>query len=177
MHDSSEGAINDPTGANIDTSGILGINGRLRNRLAINDAAIASKSGTTTYDQAAKDQAAKAQSDLVALANGVNNFLAAAYGFTNHSGELRYVVDNVAKVQNYYLDALLKIKNGTGVGADHVTANGVLPLELNMTLDGIGGIPLFEAFTIPSSRLPIQYLDSQGKQLVGFTVYLSLIHI
>jgi len=171
MHDSSEGAINDPTGANIDTSGILGINGRLRNRLAINDAAIASKSGTTTYDQAAKDQAAKAQSDLVALANGVNNFLAAAYGFTNHSGELRYVVDNVAKVQNYYLDALLKIKNGTGVGADHVTANGVLPLELNMTLDGIGGIPLFEAFTIPSSRLPIQYLDSQGKQLVGFTVY------
>jgi hypothetical protein len=171
MHDSSEGAINDPTGANIDTSGILGINGRLRNRLAINDAVIASKSGTTSYDQAAKDQAAKAQSDLVALANGVNNFLAAAYGFTNHSGELRYVVDNVAKVQNYYLDALLKIKNGTGVSADHVTANGVLPLELNMTLDGIGGIPLFEAFTIPSSRLPIQYLDSQGKQLVGFTVY------
>lgn len=183
MHDSNNPA-NNPTGTNMDVSAFVTINNRLRDRLRHNTSLQTASTNTTppklTAEEIAQQkqeaadaaaQAKKTQDDLDSLGNQVNAFFNAVYQFstapTNH---VQIPVNNVDSVQNYYQDALIKVKNGNSTTADHVTANGVLPLALNMTLDGISGIPLFEAFTIPSDRLPVQYLSPQRKQLIGFTV-------
>jgi hypothetical protein len=113
-------------------------------------------------------------------ANAFNKQLTYTYGFSNtplnangHPESIQLNQDNIPGVLNYYTDALLKVKNSNDVVKGTITANGILPLSLNMTLDGISGIPLFEAFTLPGNRLPIQYCSTKGvhaKPLVGFTI-------
>jgi len=107
-------------------------------------------------------------------ANAFNKQLTTTYGFSNAPrGSIQLNQDNIPGVLNYYTDVLLKIKNSKQLAKGTITANGILPLALNMTLDGISGIPLFEAFTIPGNRLPIQYVSPTGKDakpLVGFTI-------
>jgi len=107
-------------------------------------------------------------------ANAFNKQLTYTYGFSNASrGVIQLNQDNIPGVLNYYTDALLKVKNSSDIVKGTITANGILPLSLNMTLDGISGIPLFEAFTLPGNRLPIQYCSTKGvhaKPLVGFTI-------
>jgi uncharacterized protein (TIGR02594 family) len=51
-----------------------------------------------------------------------------------------------------------------------VTATGVLPIAINITLDGIGGIPRYQSFAIPTNRLPEAYKDDAGKARVAFIV-------
>jgi len=123
------------------------------------------------------------QDQLQTLGNSINKYISYAYGFNNcgFTGPARYSPTDTPNVSNFYTDALLQTKNSSPV-ADTVTANGILPLALNMTLDGISGVPLFEAFTIPSNRLPVQYLDTRTytaasmkdpglvTPLIGFTV-------
>jgi len=184
MYDSSN-PNNNPTGTNMDVSAFVTLNNRLRDRLRHNtslktDTSAATNTTTKSAEDIAQEkqqqetaaaQAQKEQDDLVSLANQVNSFFNHVYGFTSSPVKtIQIPIDSVGSVQNYYQDALLKIKNGNSTTADHIAANGVLPLALNMTLDGIAGIPLFEAFTIPANRLPVQYLSPQRKQLIGFTV-------
>lgn len=74
-------------------------------------------------------------------------------------------------VLNYYSTALNKRKSGnniTGVN-DGICNNGLMPLICNLTLDGVGGIPLFQAFAIPSNRLPATYVKN-GIPKVVFTI-------
>jgi hypothetical protein len=113
-----------------------------------------------------------AENQLITLANLFNKHVTNFYGFdtfdkTAGSG-LNYSPKDVPGVGNYYTDALISIKNQNGT-ANYVTANGILPLALNITVSGISGIPLFQAFTLPSNRLPAQYKKGE-KQLVGFTI-------
>jgi len=69
---------------------------------------------------------------------------------------------------------MLIAKNG-GVTEDNtktssVTATGVLPISINITLDGIGGIPRYQSFAIPPDRLPEAYRDDSNKARVAFVV-------
>lgn len=104
--------------------------------------------------------------------NAFNKYLTYAAGFSNapDGSKITFDLDSKPGVINYYIKSLLNAKNSSKLERGTVTANGILPLSLNMTLDGISGIPLFEAFTLPGDRLPVQYLNNNGKPLVGFTV-------
>jgi GH24 family phage-related lysozyme (muramidase) len=70
---------------------------------------------------------------------------------------------NIAK--NYYSTVANKLKADT----PSTSIKPVLPLELNVTMDGISGISLLEGFIIPTDLLPMQYLTS-GLSKVGFAV-------
>ena len=66
----------------------------------------------------------------------------------------------------YYEDHLAK-----KVGADPVISNGqFIPANLSITLDGISGIVMGNAFGIPENRLPSSLRGSDGFTKVGFTV-------
>jgi hypothetical protein len=66
----------------------------------------------------------------------------------------------------YYQDHLAK-----RVGADPVISNGqFIPANLSITLDGISGIVIGNAFGIPENRLPSSLRGADGFTKVGFTV-------
>ena len=182
------------SGLNKDGSGFVAINNRLRDRLKVNPSPNATpkitlnstpansiptttgNTSTATTPPPTPQQAAAQQVEEqnYIQANAFNKQLATTYGFSNAPrGSIQLNQDNIPGVLNYYTDVLLKIKNSKQLAKGTITANGILPLALNMTIDGISGISLFEAFTIPGNRLPIQYVSPTGKDakpLVGFTI-------
>lgn len=118
---------------------------------------------TTTVQQTTPTQTA---TGLEQLANVFNQQIQNIY----NTG-VSYNVGDVEQMKNFYIDSILQVKgkNYSSTNIDSITATGVLPLALNITLSGIGGIPLYEAFTIPVNRLPAQYIKN-GRQRIGFTV-------
>ena len=52
----------------------------------------------------------------------------------------------------------------------------LVPLEYDITLDGISGILPYNAFLVPDNRLPKKYKDKSGKSRVCFAVF-SINHI
>lgn len=78
--------------------------------------------------------------------------------------------DAIEPSKNYYIERMSKKKSG-----DPVTiAAPFIPAELELTLDGISGIIMGNAFSIPQSRLPNSYKGSNNNEkdlpLVGFIV-------
>lgn len=68
--------------------------------------------------------------------------------------------------KNYYIERLSKVKS-----ADAVTsAAPFIPADLEITLDGIAGILMGNAFTIPEDRLPLSLRGEPGRPKVGFVV-------
>jgi hypothetical protein len=107
-----------------------------------------------------------------ALALNFNAQVRNLYGLDTTGIVIRYDRQALDSIKNYYIDAILRLKGtlnpNTGTG-DSVAATGVLPLALNMTMDGIGGIPLYQAFTLPANRLPVQY-TKDGQPRIAFTI-------
>ena len=107
---------------------------------------------------------------IESLGNTFNQQIGKLYQIT--SERTSYDTAAVSSIQQFYIASMLLLK-GAKVGEsekiDSVTATGILPLALNITMDGIGGIPLYQAFTVPVNRLPAQYV-SKGTPRVGFTV-------
>ena len=73
---------------------------------------------------------------------------------------------NVDIAKNYYSTAANKLK----ASRNSTKSRAVLPISVNLTLDGISGLSLLEGFTIPNDVLPKQYLDEQGNTRVGFAI-------
>jgi len=48
-------------------------------------------------------------------------------------------------------------------------ANGIIPISLDLTIDGLSGIKVFQTYTINSSFLPTQYSDTLDFILKGYT--------
>lgn len=68
--------------------------------------------------------------------------------------------------KNYYIERISKDKS-----TDPVTsAAPFIPANLELTIDGISGILMGNAFTIPESRLPLSLRGIPGKPKVGFIV-------
>jgi len=78
----------------------------------------------------------------------------------------RYNKANVDIAKNYYSTAANKLKASRNSTKSRV----VLPISVNLSLDGISGLSLLEGFTIPNDVLPKQYLDEQGNTRVGFAI-------
>lgn len=172
------GAVN--TGLNTDGTAFTVLNKSLSDRLLL-DVTTAANTGSTSQTQApvvTLTQTAGGtigfnvtSNGLVDLAANFNTQVNNIYGITTPNA-IRYDKVAIESVKNFYIDALLRKKGelipGTGQG-DSVAATGVLPLALNMTVDGIGGIPLYQAFTLPANRLPVQYVQN-GQPRIGFTI-------
>ena len=84
-------------------------------------------------------------------------------------------VDNNLNFYTECLNAYKSQKNKDLYGVDTVdrgsiTARGILPLSINLTMNGLSTIKMREGFVIPVERLPSQYKDNKGFTRVGFVI-------
>ena len=109
-------------------------------------------SGTNTTATGSNDQKlAQLFSDHV---NGV-------YGNVNNLD-----LSKIEMAKNYYIERMSKVKSGDPI----TTAAPFIPADLEMTIDGISGIIMGNAFTIPENRLPMSLRGEDGFTKVGFIV-------
>jgi predicted chitinase len=73
--------------------------------------------------------------------------------------------------KNYYIERISKTKSNDPI----TTAAPFIPADLEITIDGIAGILMGNAFTIPESRLPLSLRGENGLPKVGFVVA-GLVH-
>lgn len=80
--------------------------------------------------------------------------------------------DKIDFAVNYYIERMSKVK-----AKDKITQSApFIPANLNITIDGIAGIVMGNAFTIPKDRLPISLRGEDGETKVGFIV-VGLTHV
>jgi hypothetical protein len=119
-------------------------------------------SNTNTTPAASKNQSnsGKESNDQLA-ADRFNEHVKTIY--TN--GKL--VAEKIDSIKNYYIERISKVKSGDVI----TSAAPFIPAELELTLDGIGGIIMGNAFTIPKERLPLSLKNGlDGFPKVGFIV-------
>jgi len=124
-------------------------------------------SGSAGDDEATKTQLKEQekQKQIIATANNdnavkFNKYVESVY----YDGNIPTEDTNFAV--NYYADHLSVVK-GTDVAT---IAAPFIPANLNITIDGISGIVMGNAFGIPESRLPASLRGQAGFTKVGFTV-------
>ena len=82
-----------------------------------------------------------------------------------------YSPKNIQAAKNYYLEKMSKVK-----ATDYLSsASPYISLELEMTVDGISGILMGNAFTVPNDRLPVTYRGVDGTTKIAFIVT-GLVH-
>lgn len=75
-------------------------------------------------------------------------------------------MSKIETAKNYYIERISKVKSGDPI----TTATPFIPANLEMTIDGISGIIMGNAFTIPENRLPLSLRGDDGFTKVGFIV-------
>jgi len=75
-------------------------------------------------------------------------------------------IDKIEASKNYYIERVSKIKSTNQV----TSAAPFIPANLELTIDGISGILMGNAFTIPESRLPLSLRGTEARPKVGFIV-------
>jgi hypothetical protein len=133
---------------NVDASSFGNINSRLLDRLMRVKEEAANPATTGSVSPADESSAAIFNDHLVAVYNRQENN-----------------ISNAEIAKNYYCTVANKLK----ANLPSTSIKPVLPLELNVTTDGISGMSLLEGFIIPTDLLPMQYL-TQGKSKVGFAI-------
>jgi hypothetical protein len=116
---------------------------------------------TKAIEKKATDQ----QNNDIVIANQFNSLIKSIYfNFNLDTGKI-----DAAK--NYFIERISKTKS-----VDPVTsAAPFIPADLEMTIDGVSGILMGNAFTIPEDRLPLSLRGVPGKPKVGFIVA-GLVH-
>ena len=113
---------------------------------------------TTAEEQKAREDQDKNQ------ANQFNQHIVSIY-----YGKYPLAKSKLDMAVNYYMNGIADIK-----AADNITvAAPFIPANINLTLDGISGIVMGNAFTIPEDRLPLSLRGVGGatkNTKVGFTV-------
>jgi hypothetical protein len=74
--------------------------------------------------------------------------------------------EKIDLAKNYYIERMSKVKSGDPI----VTAAPFIPAELEMTLDGVSGIIMGNAFTVPQNRLPLSLRGKNGLAKIAFIV-------
>lgn len=104
------------------------------------------------------------------LKKGENNDEAAANAFNTHIksvyGNLALNADIIETAKNYYIERSALVKTGDPITA----AAPFIPADLEITIDGIGGIIMGQAFTIPEERMPMTLRGTDNITKVGFIV-------
>lgn len=150
------------TGTNKDASSFTALNNSIEDRLfpKISDIPGGGDKKENPPDKSGIEQAA----------NTFNLQISKLYNLENAEAVI-YDSGDVNTIQQFYIDAMLTAKKGEGATPEpsNVTATGVLPLKLNLTLDGIGGVRMYQAFAISADRLPASFTKN-GKPRVAFNV-------
>jgi GH24 family phage-related lysozyme (muramidase) len=78
--------------------------------------------------------------------------------------------NNVPSATNYYILSMSKIR----VESKATRASAMIPVSVNLTMHGLGGLPIFSAFTIQDELLPYTYnirsvVDNNPRK-VGFVI-------
>ena len=102
--------------------------------------------------------------------NAESNDQKAAELFNDHIiniySNLKLNTDRISLAKNYYIERMSKVKSGDPV----ISAAPFIPAELEMTLDGVSGIIMGNAFTIPQDRLPLSLRGKDGLAKIAFIV-------
>jgi hypothetical protein len=102
--------------------------------------------------------------------NAESNDQKAAELFNDHIinvySNFKLNTDRISLAKNYYIERMSKVKSGDPV----VSAAPFIPAELEMTLDGVSGIIMGNAFTIPQDRLPLSLRGKDGLAKIAFIV-------
>jgi hypothetical protein len=102
--------------------------------------------------------------------NAESNDQKAAELFNDHIinvySNFRLNTDRISLAKNYYIERMSKVKSGDPI----VSATPFIPAELEMTLDGISGIIMGNAFTVPQDRLPLSLRGKDGLAKIAFIV-------
>lgn len=91
--------------------------------------------------------------------------------FNSHIRNLYLTANAVSKetvqtAKNYYIERVSKVKS-----SDPVTvAAPFIPADVDLTIDGISGIIMGNAFLIPEERMPVSLRGSGGIPKIGFIV-------
>ena len=80
--------------------------------------------------------------------------------------DLNITPDNIELAKNYYIERMSKVKSED----KNTYAAPFIPAEVEMTLDGISGIIMGNAFTIPQDRLPLSLRGENGLAKIAFIV-------
>ena len=99
-----------------------------------------------------------------------NNDEAAAKAFNAHIksiyGNFLLNADLIETAKNYYIERSAIVKTGDPI----TSAAPFIPADLEITIDGIGGIIMGQAFTIPEDRMPMTLRGGDDFTKVGFIV-------
>lgn len=102
--------------------------------------------------------------------NEASNDQKAADTFNTHVASiysnLQLTEERIDMAKNYYIERMSKVKSISS----KTTAAPFIPADLEVTVDGISGIIMYNAFTIPESRLPLSLRAEDGYTKVGFIV-------
>lgn len=101
-----------------------------------------------------------------------SNEVKAAVLFNSHvkntySGDIIAAIgEKIELSKNYYIERISKVKS-----SDPITVSApFIPADLEITIDGISGIIMGNAFLIPEERLPLTLRGENGTPKVGFIV-------
>jgi hypothetical protein len=78
----------------------------------------------------------------------------------------KYSPKNIQAAKNYYLERMSKVKAVDPLAS----ASPYISLELEMTMDGISGMMMGNAFTVPNDRLPYTYRGLNNTTKIAFIV-------
>lgn len=136
--------------------GYLNRNYRDRFKPFVSDAPSNTPSTNTT---GGNNDTTKSNNDL-AVADHFNQLVSSIYSNFNLN------ITQIESSKNYYIERLSKKKSTDIV----TTAAPFIPADLEITIDGIAGILMGNAFTIPEDRLPLSLRGKNGVSKVGFIV-------
>lgn len=130
------------------------------------------------YSRSKEDPSVATSTNEVSKTNtkGVSSDQQAADLFNDHVRSLYSKFDgynpkNIEAAKNYYLERMSKVKSSNPL----TSASPYVSLELEITVDGISGIVMMNAFTVPNDRLPATYRGDGGKTKIAFIVT-GLVH-
>lgn len=120
--------------------------------------------GTTPNAKTKLNQAGKSSDEQAA--DLFNAHVRSLYSFFS-----KYAPGSIQAAKNYYLESMSKVKAQNPL----TSASPYVSLELEMTMDGISGIMMMNAFTIPNERLPYTYRGPDNTTKIAFIVT-GLVH-
>lgn len=113
-----------------------------------------------TQNKVTGQQASDEKNNDLTVAEQFNTLVKSIYN------DFELDINKIDAAKNYYIERISKIKSSDPV----TSAAPFIPVDLELTIDGIAGILMGNAFTIPEDRLPLSLRGEDGLPKVGFVV-------
>ena len=118
--------------------------------------------GDIKLDGIIEDQLESIRKEMITLARYLKNCNESAY-YTNYNKE---EVNSVRPLYNKLMSIFLEYySNSPDKPEDRLISAGLIPITLKLTLKGISGIKIGQAFTVPDEILPSRYREKVAFQI------------